>query len=143
MCSFIKSALKKCDLFSQSNFLRLNGDSEYSTATGGFISLSIIILFIVLFFNMGLKTFKKQVIYSEKYTEFQIDPRSYTIKLGPGGDMMFAIGIFQVDLNSNLRYFDVKVLQQYYSSGFELLSSEEIQLKPCIQKHFYLNDEFN
>lgn len=59
LCSHISNLLKKPDLFCQTAFVRYNGEADYSTATGGFVSLAVIIIFVTLFFSMGLKTVKR------------------------------------------------------------------------------------
>ena len=55
----LNSFFRKVDLFPSTSLLRYNGDKEYTTATGGIISIVIITIFIILFFNMGVKTVKK------------------------------------------------------------------------------------
>ena len=54
------------DLFSYSTFLRYRGDAEYTTATGGILSLGVIAISAVLFASMGLKTVNKEIIYSSQ-----------------------------------------------------------------------------
>ena len=61
-CSHLSSLMKKPDLFSQTGFLRYNGEGDYRTATGGFISLAVYAIFIILFFNMGIKTLQKEIV---------------------------------------------------------------------------------
>ena len=63
-CFHFSNLLRKPDLFSQTTLLRYNGEAEYSTATGGFISIAVITIFIALFFSMGLKTLNKEIITS-------------------------------------------------------------------------------
>jgi hypothetical protein len=47
------------DLFSYSTFLRYKGESEFKTATGGFFSLIVLIIFAILFTNLGIKTIQR------------------------------------------------------------------------------------
>ena len=54
--SSLGKALRQVDLFPISNFLRYNGDSEYTTSTGGLTSVLIIAVLIALFASMGLRT---------------------------------------------------------------------------------------
>ena len=56
--------LKKVDLFPTTNFIRYNSDHEYTTATGGFASIAVITIFVVLFASMGLKTIDRSIIRS-------------------------------------------------------------------------------
>ena len=44
--------------------MRYNGDSDYTTATGGFISIVVIIVFAVMFASMALKTMDRKIISS-------------------------------------------------------------------------------
>ncbi len=67
--SVLGKGLRSVDLFPTSNFVRYSGDSEYTTSTGGLTSVVVIIIFIILFANMGLKTVKMEIISSEFYTE--------------------------------------------------------------------------
>jgi hypothetical protein len=54
-CSYLSRAIRSADLFSHNTLLRYNGDSNYNTVTGGVCSIAIIIIFVLLFFSMGLK----------------------------------------------------------------------------------------
>ena len=62
--SIVSKAFRAIDLFPTSKLLRYNGESEYTTTTGGVISLTAIILFVVLFASMGLRTVNKEIITS-------------------------------------------------------------------------------
>lgn len=55
----LKGLVLKCDLFKTTEFLRYKGDAEYSTFTGGFCSIFIIILFAALFYNAVIATINK------------------------------------------------------------------------------------
>ena len=46
-------------LFPNSTFLRYNGEPEYTTITGGVLSILILAVFIILFANMGVRTANK------------------------------------------------------------------------------------
>ena len=61
-CSHLSNLMKKPDLFCQTTFVRYNGEADYSTATGGFVSLAVIVIFSILFFNMGIRTLHKEII---------------------------------------------------------------------------------
>ena len=52
------------DLFPNSKLLRYNGDPEYNSTTGGFISVAVLIVFIILFASMGIKTVQKEIIFA-------------------------------------------------------------------------------
>ena len=57
--SYFNRLFHYTDLFSHKTLLRHNLESDYSTAIGGILSLSIVIIFAALFFNQGLKTLRK------------------------------------------------------------------------------------
>ena len=54
-----QNMLKKIDLLSTSQLIKYKGDSEYATATGGFISITVIGICLALFANMGILTIQK------------------------------------------------------------------------------------
>ena len=60
--SCFSNFFRTVDLFPTSNFIRYNGDADYKTVTGGVISITVLSIFIVLFFSMGLKTARKEII---------------------------------------------------------------------------------
>jgi len=55
----LNKALKSLDLFPTSNFLRYSGENEYTTASGGVISVAICVVFAVLFASMGIRTINR------------------------------------------------------------------------------------
>ena len=57
--SLFAAFFKKVDLFEHNNLLRYNGESEYTTVTGGLVSIAVIVLYVILFASMGLKTVQK------------------------------------------------------------------------------------
>ena len=65
---YINNILRKPDLFCQPSLLRYNGEAEYSTATGGFLSIAVIVIFVTLFFSMGLRTIRMEIITSNLET---------------------------------------------------------------------------
>jgi hypothetical protein len=72
MPSFFKTSSKffrKVDLFPTTKLLRYNGETEYTTTTGGIISVAVIVIFVVLFANMGVKTVRKEIITSDSFTQ--------------------------------------------------------------------------
>lgn len=60
--SCISRIIRKFDLFATPQYLRYKGEGEFKTATGGFSSLAIIIILIVVSSSQGLQTINKQVI---------------------------------------------------------------------------------
>ena len=63
--------LKQCskffrmfDFFQSSKFLRYNGEGEYKSTSGGIVTILVIGVLIALFFSMGLRTIRKEIISS-------------------------------------------------------------------------------
>lgn len=118
--SSIKAGLGKVfryvDLFPTSSFLRYSGDSEYTTSTGGFTSLVVITIFIILFANMGLKTVKMEIIDSSFYTVNDVEPNELKVTTSPDGGFMFMVGMPGFDLtNNSYKVFNISLFQEYYS----------------------------
>jgi len=55
----IRQLLRKVDSFPATQFFRFQGETEYATATGGFLSLIIIVVFVILFTSTGLDVVNK------------------------------------------------------------------------------------
>ena len=124
--SCFKNALQKVGLFPHNHFLRYNGEAEYQTATGGLFSITTILVCIVLFFNMGLKTLKKELITYSSETVLEADPAPTILHMGV--DSMTTIVINGVNLSAVPRLFDVSMVQQFYTFGHQLLNESNILL---------------
>ena len=59
LLAFANKIFRSIDLFPTSKLLRYNGESDYTTTTGGMCSAAIITILIILFSSMGLKTIKR------------------------------------------------------------------------------------
>lgn len=62
VCKSLCRLLKSIDLFPTGNFLRYHGEPEYTTATGGMVSVTVLAIFVIMFANMGLKTINRSII---------------------------------------------------------------------------------
>jgi hypothetical protein len=60
----LSAFLRWSDLFSTTQFLRFRGDSDYGTVTGGFTSIAVLVVFSILFANLGVQTANRQLINS-------------------------------------------------------------------------------
>jgi hypothetical protein len=69
-----KSFVYKCDFFSTSEFLRYNHEESYRTLTGGTCSIMIVIIFSIIFANLGIQTVNKSIISSSSTTVKVPDP---------------------------------------------------------------------
>ena len=81
--SILNKVFRSIDLFSNVQFLRYNGETEYTTNSGGVVSLAVITILIILFASMGVKTVNKQIITSTKSTKYESHPSKTTINVGP------------------------------------------------------------
>ena len=100
--SRLSLALRSIDLFPTSNLVRYNGGTDYTTTTGGLISIVVIAIFIILFASMGLRTLKKELITVEVDRQSEIDPSELKFITNPtAGEngMMFAITLRGVNLS--------------------------------------------
>ncbi len=60
--SCFTTLLRKFDLFPTTQFLRYKSEAEYKTATGGFVSMAVIVIFVILFYSLGTQTVNRQII---------------------------------------------------------------------------------
>jgi hypothetical protein len=84
---------------------------------GGVLSISIIILLLVTFYNKVIDTFDKVIINSSLSATSADDPTPYTVSTMPGKSFMFGVEIWHFDLNANPRYFDVNFLYGHLATG--------------------------
>lgn len=137
----VHRVLKTIDLFPTSTFLRYKGDTDYTTATGGCLSITVIIVFVILFASMGVKTLKKQIINTSSETLYEVDPPKLEIKTSPEGGFMFGVLIFGFDLTTPFKLFDINLYQEYYNPVFSLINRTEVPLEPCSSSHFNFSDK--
>ena len=136
---YLNNFLRKPDLFCQSSLVRYNGQAEYSTATGGFLSIAVITIFVALFFTEGLSTIKKEIITSSIKTESEIDPSSYSFVVGPNGNIMLGVWIKRLNLNANSsRLFDIRLTEETIVGVSR--TSNSIVLQQCTIDDMNFND---
>lgn len=92
----LQSGLKSLDFFPTQQFLRYKGEPEYKTATGGFCSILVIIIFIILFINTGINVLNKKNVSVAYDIQNQADPQSTTLTASPSGKFMFAVNVFGI-----------------------------------------------
>lgn len=82
-------------------------------------SISIIVLLLATFSNKVFSTFSKVIISSTTSITNADDPLPYNISTDVGEPFMMGVEIWELDLNNqNKRYFDVRLEQVVYDSGF-------------------------
>lgn len=104
---FLGKMIKEFDLFPNPQLLRYNGDPDYKTKMGGLISISVIGILVFLFFNMAVKTATKQIITSKGANWNEVDPSETKLKMGPSGDMMFAVSFSGQTYENLSRAFNI------------------------------------
>ena len=138
--NWISTGLKSFDLLSTSQFLRYKGQSEFTTATGGFVSLILMVITTILLYNMGILTINRQLINSSISSEIDADPTPIQFKTNLQNKFMFAIGIALVNLNDPaIKYFDISLKQYNYGPGHALLNVTNIPLQQCTEQHISFN----
>ena len=100
----IKEIIKSCDFFSARVGLRYNEDVDYKTFYGGFVTVTLILVFFGVFTDTLLDTINKTEIYSTETYYEEINPTYFQVGVN---EFMFAVGILGVDLNEGERWFDV------------------------------------
>lgn len=113
----LREIIYKLDFFYTAELLRYREEPEYRTVFGGILSLSIIILLLVTFYNKVIDTLNKVIITSSLSATNYNNPPLYTISTMPGKMFMFGVEVWYHDLNQPLRYFDVVLTNVHYDSG--------------------------
>jgi hypothetical protein len=130
--NLLQKLLKKIDLFPTDQFVRYNGESEYTTATGGLVSLALIVVILILFSNKGIQTLDRSTISSSISTKFEVNPSPIKVITSPKGGFMFAVGLFNINLNDpTVTYFNITLFQNYYSPLWQVINYTQVPLVPC------------
>jgi len=124
---FIKSSIKKCDLFSQQVTFRYNDEPAYETVTGGCVSIILIIAFIGIFATTLLRTVEKEYINFNQSKHDEVSPSYFATTLDK--NFLFAVGMDNIDVNSGERYFDIYMEFRYYHDNIK--EKTIIPLMPC------------
>lgn len=120
---YLKAGLKIFDLFPTTQFIKFNKDSEYTTATGGFVSLGLIIIILILFSSKGIQTLQRSIINSSTSSQIETEPSPLKIMTSPSGGFMFGVGILGLNLNDpNITYFNITMTQSYFSPLFKVIN---------------------
>ena len=95
-----KKFIYKMDFFYTAEVLRFKEEPEYKTLFGGIMSIAIIILLLVTFYNKVIDTFGKIIITSGDSAISADDPVPYTISTIPGKPFMFGAELWHHDIAS-------------------------------------------
>jgi hypothetical protein len=123
----IKQLLSGFDLFSQHVSFRFRDEPAYQSATGGVVSLILIVVFVAVFAGTGINTINREKITFTK-TQFEETIPSF-FNTSADNDLMFSVGIDQLDMNHGERYFDVIMEKKHFSVLGKINTT--IPLNPC------------
>lgn len=138
--SFLQSVFRKFDLFPATQFLRYKEEGDYKTATGGFVSIAIMIIFVILFYNLGTQTINREIINGSISYNIEVEPQPLSIKFTENSDFMFSVGINGLNLSdSSIKYFNITLKQHFYSPIMKDTNVTTIPLIPCTPQHFSYN----
>lgn len=113
-----KKIFRSFDLFSTSQFLRFEGEGEYKTASGGICSLMVIVVFMTLFMSTAIQTINMQIISWTSTSTLEFDPAETNITISPPDNpFMFAVKMLGVNLNDNVRFFDIVMVDRNFKNG--------------------------
>lgn len=130
--TFIQKLLRKVDLFPATQFIRYKGDAQYTTATGGFVSVAVIVIFMILFASMAIKTVNREIINATTTVNSEIDPVPIKLVTSPKGGFMFAISVLGFNLNDPVtKYFNVTLRQNFFTPIYYEINSTAIPLIQC------------
>lgn len=54
---------------------------------------------------------------------------------------MFAIKLLGLNLNDNVRYFDIRIVEREYMNGLYEVPPRFVDMVPCTSQHFSLTDD--
>ena len=77
-----KKLIQQADLFCSNQLLRYNSDTQYSTITGGLLSIAIIVVIVIGFASMIADTLNRTSITSTLTTTKHSDPPLSTLVTG-------------------------------------------------------------
>lgn len=134
ICKTLKVFLKKIDMFGRKTELSMNKETSYTTVLGGFLSLIMITISIVLFVNFGSDMVYRQnptVIFSEIYTK---NPeRTYFST----ENFFFMFGVEAPNFTHFIddTIYEVKVTHRKFSSKANDSFSIDVPIERCREDH--------
>lgn len=133
----LKNFVYKADFFYTTELLRYKEEPEYRTLLGGILSLGIIVALIATFYNKVVDTLNKVVITATGANTNAADPLPFNISTIPGSKFMFGVEIWHLDLNQDIRYFDVILTNKEFDTGEENVNKSVVTvLEPCTIDHW-------
>ena len=131
--------LKKLDVFSTTEFLKINGQNAHKTKTGGFLTLIFValVLFILIIrlksrSNGELMTFKAK-------TQFNLDHIALNTSSFSKEKFMLAVGIKDEIFQFNVDHFhmELRVITIYNNDKVkQTIEEKNYRLEPCYPFHW-------
>jgi hypothetical protein len=115
--------------------LRFQGDLEYSTLTGGLLSMGILATVIIGFASMILDTLTLSTITAQQSILQAYTPTPLNLTASPQSMFMFGVSINSINLSAPVRYFDI-FLELYEQSDTEVEERVELPLQQCTREHW-------
>ncbi len=102
-----KKFLWNIDLFASPQLLRYRNETNYSTLTGGCISLIIIVIFGTFLIKNSVSVLTKSEVNARDSTYFLENPTYTSFTFDSSSKFMIGVGLQDIDLNTGGRYFDI------------------------------------
>jgi hypothetical protein len=96
-------------------------------------SFILVAIFVGIFFNMTIDTFRNNIITAQITQNYDEDPTQSFLSASSDHGFMFAVGLTGIDLSSSQRYFDLKMNQKatFTNSSGKFKQTDAIKLEPC------------
>lgn len=140
-----KEFVLEWDLFSHNSFHRYKEEESYRTLTGGVMSFIMVAFFVGVFLNMTIDTFGTYITTADITLNYDEDPLQSKLTASLANEFMFAIGLENIDLNANQRYFDVSMTTKSIvtNNSVRTRKTNIIKLEPCTVEHWTgINNNF-
>ena len=89
----MENFISKFDLFSSNQFLRLGGEAEFKSTTGGIASLFVIIFLVATFRSRILGVSNKETISSTTNINLSNHPKTLNLTANNDTNLPFMIGV--------------------------------------------------
>lgn len=109
----LRDLLKGFDLFSTNVSLRFEDSATFETATGGFFSIALVVLFVIVFMGTLSNTLNRNSISATTTNIQEADPTHTQLNTSK---FMFALGISDVNIIEGERWFDIYMQFRKYKA---------------------------
>lgn len=114
-------------MFSNTQFLRYNENPQHKSASGGFVSIAVMLAFFTIFTQTIINTFQKTYITSSTTQYEESEPTYFSTEETP---FLFAVGVSGFNLtNSTHQYFNIELYQRSIINKTKYTTYFDLQ--PC------------